>query len=271
MFTINYRIKNRGVTLIEAMLVVALTLLITAAISSIYISNLHTVHTIQSITTLSTRGEQAQQLAREISQTGSVGCVKLNNGSVRAFDSYELTPANRLTGTASTFTTRHPYYKTAYLTAISDDLQKLTLTMNARFLAGDIILISDCHSAQLAKIAHLSYIDNLQRLTLTQPLHRKFPIGSAINRYQIQSFYIKNSRAKGLYFKDIHQQVYRLMPNVIAMKLRYFTKQNGKLEEIQSDVSIDGSAISFVEIALQIQVGNLIKPWFIYAPIGETT
>ncbi|EKD70177.1 MAG: hypothetical protein ACD_46C00611G0002 [uncultured bacterium] len=250
-----YQNRN-GFSLIEALMVVALSVLMTATVLEIYLSSVRAFHYIELIARISQRASSTLEiLSGEIKKAGYIGCARLSPDlQVRPLENDTLTIANRISGTDNEITIRKMSQKTAFLEKTNDDLSSVTVTSNIKFSSGDMVIIADCHGAEFAEINHVSLTNGRQKLHFSSALHKNYLPGTEVGHYEIQHFFLKPSKHQSLFYEDIHKQKYAILSDVLNIHFTYFLKNN---------------VISLVEIELNLHVGKLNKTWFSFIPVGE--
>jgi len=249
-----------GFTLIECLLSLLISTLIVASIIFIFLS---AEKAMQSETDLAALQENERFvtlfLQNEINQAGNIGCGKLTDHfPLQGFLSYTVTPENKITWTESMLTVRHA---DAILTNLTRNMQGFStffVALSPRFAKGDIVIISNCASADIFQIKKISVTQTEQMITTEKPLSARYQKNDEVALFDTNTFFIdKTNRVTrdgkiifALYQSDIYGRRTELSENVTNFVITNDQDESGKT------VGLD--------LAADFAAGNFSKKWYLY-------
>jgi type IV pilus assembly protein PilW len=266
--------KIIGMTLIELMFVLALTLFIISGVSSIYLASVKN-HVAE--TALQNIQQNAritfQQLNTVLRSAGYIGCSKLTDDfPIYSSTSYNITKENRIqsyqgnelkSGTDA-FTVRYANAINANLIETMKVPDVLHVTASPKITAGDVLLISDCKTADIFTVEQVSIeSDGTQMIKADDALSKCYEIYAEVSALEINTFYIGKTDRKdlaglpvyALYQKDKYSHKTELVEGVNGMQIQYFIEENGNIFEEKIPTVNQWNAV--VGISLQLNFSSL--------------
>lgn len=250
--------KITGVTLIELIISIILSLFMTISIAGLYL----TIHkTLLAQTALMNIHENMQIILQRfhssIAAAGFIGCAKLTNQfPVASYPPINISQDNMISaykdsemkaGTdAITIMSASAAY--AKLTESMEDLAELHVSDEPHFVKENVLLISDCLSADIFTIKKITKIKKQQIIQTVQPLSKKYPEDAEVRLFEVNKYFVaKTSRYDSnglpiyaLYLKDIYSRKTELIEGVDDMKIQYTYSQMSDKNQIR------GVNLSFV-------------------------
>ncbi len=148
-------------------------------------------------------------LSAEVKQAGNTGCTTEHHLlPVMGYDSYQLTPDDRLIVKPTEIIVRHAGSQHAALAKSYDKGLDLIIDNALSIALDEVLIISDCHHAEIFKVAQVSKREGFQHLLLALPLHRHFDQGAVISTFEVNRFILIND---SLYFENIHHSKTKLV------------------------------------------------------------
>lgn len=280
-----------GVTLIELMLSLLLSLLIMSAIGEIYLAVLNSYLAQQTLLTVQENAQLTSELlTNQIRMAGYVGCAKLtdeitlkNNGQLNfnlhnKLASYK-DPAMKAGTDAISFW--QASQQNAVLIKNMLYPNRLLATAAMKFSAGEQLIISDCKTVELFSIKKILVKENgQQEIIPLLPLHKLYKAQAEINKLEFKRYFIgKTGRLDylgqpiyALYQRERDGRKVELVESIEAMEI-YFTKiVNGRLVEYPADAVISTSDV--VGVGFAFMLSSLTKPvlhkkWYTYVALRE--
>ncbi len=275
-------------TLIELMIGLCLSTLLFSIISVIYLAAVHN----QSVQTALMRTEENSRIAIQILNTdlrlaGFTGCAKLNN-NIMPDPPYSFTMQNRLflfknddqlSGTDAV-TVQHASIFFVNLIEKMPDTHSLQTTSQLLFKSGDIVLLTDCQSADIFIVKTISKQDNTQFIETDHLLQKQYDKNAELHFFEKNSYFLaKTTRVDeaqqpvyALYKSDIQQKKTELVEGMNDSKIIYTLLEDGKFIEKTSNNVIDWSKVAGISIAFIFSSMNSIplqKKEFTYVAIRE--
>ncbi len=262
--------KIIGFTLIELMLGVALSALIMIYLITIYLAVLQNQNSQIALSTLKENSEiLSPLLLSAIHGAGYMGCARLTDDfPLSNKTDYQLTAKNRVVVQDDTLITRQASFHMAMLSKNMQDKSIFYLTKMVENLSqGDIVLISNCKTADIAKVKNiLSLVNGSQRIMTESPLSVLYSANTEVRKLEINTYYIaatnrKNARGEliyALYVKNFQQEKIEKLEGINAMKIKVDKNLNDEI-----------SGLSFKFILSSLNYFLVEKPWYLYASMRE--
>lgn len=265
---------DSGVTLIELMLALSLSLLLLGFVFEIVVTSERYFH-------LQTALQQNQEsalaaidiLKSEIRQAGHIGCAKLTpDFPLYSLSHYSITAQNKLvSGSNNTITVRYAEYPSVALVTPVLDGKTLCTNKDIPMKLNDILLISDCKHAELVQIdAALSHC-----ATTRQLLHYQFDHLAELSRFRINTYFVRKTARKdrsgvkvsSLFMSNINGRAMELVEGINHMSLAYTIYRDGRLITLSANEISDWSQIRGVAIDLEVSVFPVKKMWHAYVAL----
>jgi hypothetical protein len=228
-------------------------------------------HTIQNLSQLSVL---AGRLRDDIHMAGLVGCTYLTRNFPIYNSSNELfTIENKIIGQdLNQLTVRHASASHVPLLQPAEKASRsLWLGDQFSIKQGDLLIISNCLTADMVKVLSVNYYHDMQKIILEQPLLNTYNIPAEVARFEIHHYYLKqNSTNHGdtLYLKINNQPAFALMDDIKKLHIAYLLFQHGQLTIQAASAIKQWSMVQGVKIHL-IQDRNLNNEWLEYIPINQ--
>lgn len=219
--------SQSGITLIELIITLLLSLVIFSAFTSILMSaNQLFIYT-------ATRAEDFQQeslsgrvMQNEISLAGYMGCGKLTNSfPLVSHVAATLSLANRLLVQDHRLEIRHAGLPPVRLISIHPGNRVIEVENGVVFHSNDIIILSDCHHAEIDSISKVQSHGSLQQLYLTVALSDHFDDGAEVSHFMINEFVMiqADSNKKMLVMRDKKHNQTVLMKEIENVSFSWLT------------------------------------------------
>lgn len=251
---------QRGISLIEIMIVMTLSISLTALLFETYLASHRTYQMQVELKHLQDNAMTAIEiLTQEIKQAGYIGCQRLRDDkTVSGYLSYELNPTNKIQViNGKEITLQYAEFPAA--TLLQPMQNQLTLYVNSEvtFKPQEILIISDCKYAEMFEVKEVHTSKGMQIITASQSLKRNYSTNAEISKFAINHFYIDKTNRKhadgssiyALYIDDIHHIKSEMVEDIQSMKLN----------ETEEGVSIQ----------FQVLSGSLKKNWYRYVSFKE--
>lgn len=277
-----FKRKNSiGMTLIELLLALSLSLFLITLIFEIYLIAENNQRTQSDLISLQ-ESEQilSQILQRHIHMAGYIGCAKLtddfpfynhlseNIGVNNIIEFFQLSEKNSdgiKIWRAST--------SSAMLTKPMRGYGTLYVTKSLHFFPGERIIISDCKTAELVRIKQVSSLsDGTQKIIMSTPLKKLFTPPAEVREFIRETYFLNETERFGpkqqpiyaLFSKVNDEPKTEIVEGIESMQIELNQIENGslkikKISEIPDIVSPVG--ISFVFDT------QLHKKWYTYVSL----
>ncbi|MBV8802545.1 MAG: hypothetical protein JO131_06215 [Gammaproteobacteria bacterium] len=273
--------RSNGITLIELLFAMALTLLICSNVSTIYLANVKNHLAEAALQNTQQNARITFQLLNGILHSvGYMGCAKLTDDFPIAFSTpYTFTQANKIQpyygnelkpGT-NAFTVRYVNNLGNTLIDTMSDTNILHVNNFIKIAIGDVLLISDCKSVDIFVVEHISIQGQTQIVTSDRKLSKRYEKNAEVSPFNIYTFYIGKTDRKdprgypvyALYEKDQFSHKNELVEGVNDMQIRYTTKENNIILEKNADLITDWTSV--IGVSLQVIFSSLN-----YFPLQKT-
>lgn len=249
--------KQQGVTLLELMISLFIAMMILFYITAIFLFY-EKNHDMQvALTSVTENANMISQLFKnEIHAAGYIGCGKLTD----TFPIKNNTPLkitlHGIDVASKILTISHADFQHAELIKNMHSDSVLYVTNTVKFSAGDVLLVSDCKSADIFMVKNIDfYSKEINKITAVTPLANRYEKNALVSQYEVNTYYIdttdrfdtKGFPIHALYQKDIYQNKTELIEGIEDMKIN-----------ADGGVAIECKLKSVTRFALE-------KEWFIYA------
>lgn len=269
--------KYSGTILIELMLAVALGLLLVSFLLGIYIASQRSYRLQAALTQIQDNAKTAITILKsDIRKAGYIGCPRLTHDfAVASYPPYSLTPQNKLVGGDSEIIVRHVEFPGVVLNELMRDDLTLYTSMDVRFSAGDTLVISDCKAAEIFQVKKIFFLQHLQKIIPTHPLHNRYEPYAEISRLEVNKYLIAKTKRKNqdgspvysLFIEDINLYRTELVQGINRMQIFYSVDRGGKLIDTAADEIADWSKVVGVAIDLDLIAFPIKKTWHMYVAL----
>ena len=211
-----------GMTLIELMLSMALSIFIIGTLSSVYIITQKNYQYQAAFTSILENGRTAIAILQyHVGYAGFTGCAVL--------------PEQALKGTDHTIRVLHG---DPVNNALMQDMQytdHLFISPKPLYKKNDWMMISDCHDTAFFQIDHISQYQGIQRLQLLNALKKRFLKPAEVSRYRVNTFYTGKTGRKtrfggevsAMYVENIRHRTTELVEGIDALDFSYDAEEDG--------------------------------------------
>jgi hypothetical protein len=266
----NSRNSSLGVTLLELMLVMSMSLLLISSAFVIYLAMQKNHHLLTAINEIQENSRMASQLLREHVQiAGYRGCA------------YTQDSGARISGTDNTLTTYQASTQSANLIFAMSEASTLVVAAKPNFKVGDMAVISDCQAAEIFQIKKVMRLNNgAQKLFLLQPLNRMFSATAEVGRWQVFTYLVKKTgrvhkngvAISALYARNTDNRLQEWVAGVDAMQVHYAVTNQNQLAIVSAAQVSDWMRVVGVQIKLLLSATKddvLHKTAYVYIALRE--
>ncbi|HTM63223.1 MAG TPA: hypothetical protein VL360_01830 [Gammaproteobacteria bacterium] len=185
-------IKTSGITLIEMIAAVMITLILSSAVSKVYFTLRRYDNEFASLRRHQFRAQKIIDILQDdIGKAGYIGCAWLGDKiTVKPYHQYSLTVGNYLEVTHDSLTLRYQLFPGAVL--IQQNLKENILIADVykKFSKNELLVISDCSHAEIFKI-HSVYIKGDKQIIMPEePLKHEYNINAEIGDLIVHRYYL---------------------------------------------------------------------------------
>ncbi len=190
--------KNIGLTLIELMISLTLSVVIGAILFDCYHRAHISLNMQSSIYQLQASANTVfDAIVSEIQQAGYIGCAHIMPGFPIYSDGEDaLSINNQLEVKDNYFISRHASYINVALIQQSNNLHTLYVGDEIKFKTRDKLIISDCLHAEIFQVRKIYHLQHQQKLETLTPLHSMFAEGAEIAYFEVNRYFVAPSTHK---------------------------------------------------------------------------
>ncbi len=174
----SFKLKTAGFTLVELMVAITISLIILAAVSSLFVSSKKTYTTQDRLARVQENGRFAMQfITRDLRMAGYTGCLNkliLNTTYFNQSNTTVTTPDVPIAATTATTTDTITisFVEPMSLASLNADMSSpnadiVTSTETSGIAKGDMLIISDCSSADLFQVTDISTNTTTHKTTIS--------------------------------------------------------------------------------------------------------
>lgn len=275
----DYRLlrKQSGLTLIELTVGSMLSMLVLAFLLQVFLMLHEQLKAQSSIMTIEKTAIIAlNQLSRDIGQAGNIGCPHLTDRIVSPYHDVALQTDNQLIMDSHTIMLRHAAIPPATLLASIDKGIRLTVDTVRDFSSNDLVIISDCKRAEIAKIRAVKRMVDEQYLWLDEKLKNNFDSFAEVSQLEVNQYFVESTGRYDEYRQPINALMLKklgspkiaLVDGVDAIIFRNLVDNHGHLELRESNKFINRANLRGVEIRLAIRNAERTQHWVRYVVYG---
>lgn len=249
--------KNSGITLIELMISIMLSVSLLSLLLEIYVSYQRNYMLQKNLSIIQHNAKTITDLFRsEIHKAGNIGCAQLAaDFPMTQYPPYLLSANDKLVAGKSELTVKYMAFPGVVLLDDMRNLSTLRVNMSIRYHAGDVMIVSSCFRAEIFVIDDVYIEKGMQIIKATHSLHHLYEQNAEVGLLEVNKFFIAKSRHGGklmrsLYFEDIKHRKTELVEGV-----------GNLLVEPSIDIY---SAISGLQIHFDLNAATLHKTWYAY-------
>ncbi len=241
--------RQRGLSLLECLVTVFLSIIIMQLISYVYIGSIQTADHISS--TFQSDHELIRIfkiLEDDIKQAGYMGCKKLvPNEMIYPYLKYNFKYENQLTINKNELTVRHA--SLPFSTLLSSQLNRITVSAETPFENNELILISDCFGGEIAKVTQVINCPKTKILQLANKLQRHYGAEAEVSHFVMNHYYVDKSQ---LMVEDSNGNV-DAISDVAAIYFSYYVIRNNELMESNSSATDAGEIVG---VKIQVNMND---------------
>lgn len=271
-------INQRGMLLIELMLAVALSLLISSYLVEMRITSQRSNHLQSALYQLQDTAKQAADVLRaDIQAAGYIGCPRLSkNFHVLSYPPYSITAENKLIGSnETTLTILHASLSSVLLKKMLSNHLTLYVGKEANFTEGDILIISDCSQAEIFQADKVTTHQGQQKIVARQALRKNFYPDAEISRLEINTYFTaktKHNNADGsahyaLFLENNRRYKTALVEGVRILTIRYSVASESNLVDLPASGIMDWSSVKGVAIEMEVAAQKIKKIRHVYVAL----
>jgi hypothetical protein len=221
---------------------------------------------------------------KDIKLAGNIGCAKLTpDFPVYAPPGIEFTIQNSLLGqqanpsSSDSITLRYADFNGAVLSDTMENLSTLLIQSDTTMKKEDVVLISDCQSAEIFIVAQISKMDRGVRVTTLSPLHKLYEKHAEISHFVTHHYFVAPTIRQdksgypiyALYKKALQQPVVELVSGVAVFNIHYTVLQAERVIQLNAEEVSDWRHVIGVEIEWEIREDKFHRTWFSYAALPQ--
>jgi len=275
-----------GVSLIELMMALVISSLLLSCLITVFIA-IKNINQVQiALNAMQDNSRAAAILFNsEIKMAGYIGCAKLTKDFPLINNFLEFTDENKINfyvdpemkKNSDGILIAHASESHAILAKGMHGYSVLDAENNLKFSANDIVLISDCKNAEVARIKNISFTtEGLQQISLFRPLAMAYAKYSEITPLEVNRYYLSPSSSGlpmySLYKKDIESQTQEMIEGIDEMKVFFEIIKDNQLIEIPANQRQKEMKIVAVSIKLTLSsIDKWIpkKDFYIYTVVRQ--
>lgn len=228
--------KSSGWSVIELMMAISIGLLVMSVMLTIYVSSQQSLALQLDLSNIQNNSQKTYHIfKRVLERTGRLSCFSISHDSELIYSSHSLTLQNMVSGSKNELIVRYVDYPGSSLLAPIENQLLLSVDLNQTFKPQDILIISDCHHAEMFQVKTVFYDLHKQTLKTVKPLQYHYENHAEVGRFVIDHFVIKatqrfnkdGSRIYGLFVTNNHR-TRELVEGVEAMNIQ-LVREEGKM------------------------------------------
>lgn len=227
--------KLSGLSLIELMVALTVSSFLLVIMTAVFLGAEHVFKIQEELSNLQENKRIAVKLlTSDLRLAGYIGCAKLTaDFPLKKFQSYDLKPQNKIAITANTVEVQHVSISHANLLESTQGSTEIILTNDSRFSAGDILLISDCKTAEIFQIKSVIKKSHYQIIIPTVELTNIYDKQAEVAHLEKNYYFVaktnrKSSQGKPIYafyYRDINNRKTELIENINRMNVHLDNKK----------------------------------------------
>lgn len=181
-----------GVTLLEMMIAITISMLLILLLTSVYI-NMHHVLAGQRAMKLHQNNalKLIDMIREEVAMAGHIGCARLSSSfNVYPLPPYVLTNENDLVINTKNITVRYQAFPSVALLRDMHGRTMLATDASVRYRPGEVMLISDCTHAEIFQAGVVVMRNNMQIIYPTMPLKYQYHKFSELGLLVMRQYYL---------------------------------------------------------------------------------
>jgi hypothetical protein len=249
--------KFSGVTLIELLISLTISFFILDALFSIYLTCKKNFSLQSHLSNIQENALTALQILKtDIEVAGFIGCARLGeNFPLQNHTAYLFNANNRLVGTPHSMTVRHMHTRVSALAQPMQDFISLKLSGPRKYAAKQIMIISDCQSADIFSIQSARLLaKNLQLITASTPLSKSYDTNAEAAELVETTYFVNNTGRRSrdgqpiyaLFMGNINAHTVEVVENINALNFDY-TSQGIAIHLIAGEGALNKDWYTYVQ------------------------
>lgn len=266
-----YKFGNQcGLVLIEMVIAIAIGGLLLGLIVEIYLEAKNAQQLQTAINDIEFNANRTIAiLSNDLKRAGHIGCARLT-ADFPLKKTNIINANNKIVGKKDEIQIRYVDLPAVVLRQMS--MGTLMVSNEKIFKENDILMISDCHKAEVFRVKSNTLSDDKQYIVPVRPLNFEYgenaEIGPVINnRY----FLDKTDGGKRLFVEDIHHKRMSLVDNIEEIFFLFTVKQGYQSIDVHANEVTDWSQL--VGVAADIKVITTLpaleKNWHMYVALSS--
>ena len=265
--------RTKGAILIELIISLALGLLLFAILFQLYLLTERSYRLQTALNQLQQQGTSAMAALRAaVHKAGYIGCARLTSGfPVRGFQNYTLTAQNKLQATDNGhIVVRHAAVQHATLVEDMHDYLFMLTNKQIQYAKGDILIISDCVSAEIFQVAEVHRTHGQQKILPSRALLRSYSKNSEVARLVWEEYSIEHSKNKNgspmmaLHVQGLKQGKVALVEGIESMQVMVTVNDQGSDQDLPVSWIDDWSQVTGLAVTLALVASPYKKNWYGY-------
>jgi len=275
----DYKIHSQqiGITIIELLFSLSLSLILIAIVFDIYLASQKSLNTQSVLNALQDNATQAISILKsELHQAGYIGCAKLTvDFPLVSHSAVTLTPENKMMGSSNKITIKYASFPTnTLLTNMQNETVMILDEMN-KVMVGNILLISDCQHAEIFKVQQVKHKRYQQTVMADTPLNYRYAANAEVSQLKVNHYFIAKTKRKdklgnpiySLFSEDIKHRKHELVEGIQQIIISYTLNRDGILTDVSAQEVDSWAKVAGVGIELTLKELHLQKTWFMYTKV----
>lgn len=266
--------NETGLILTDLMLALSIGVILMGILAQTFLSSQSSLRRLAGMARALDNAQTALHIIdSEVRMAGYIGCPRLSASFIVASNGeHPLTLQNRIQGDGlDAITVRHAQARNVLVLGENARQGVLDVTNHVYFNANDIVLVSDCRHAEIARIKTVSRIHGMQEISFTQLLHYRYDKSAEISLFEQNRIFVGADRhdnsKKALFVRDIHGSSHELVEGIANAKFLYSIPDAEGLRDVQAADVTDWSAVAAVTLEIGLDTDTGYKTWHAYAPL----
>jgi Tfp pilus assembly protein PilW len=268
-----------GLTLIEMSISLVISFIVLIVLSSVYVASTKNFSFIAGLYSIEGNARYTLQfLENEISHAGYLGCVKMRpDFPLINHTAYDIGGRENISATFNTLTIKHAFFPADTLFQTMQDSTTLYVNSYQHYKVGDVVVVSDCQSAEIYQIKTSTPLNSHQtKIIASTNLNKQFSQAAHISHFEKNTYFIQptvrqntlGEKISALYQRNLKQRQNEMVEGVESLFISYDVMPG--LENITPGDNTDWSSVTGIRIRLLLSSTNtssIQKIWFGYAAL----
>jgi hypothetical protein len=171
-------------------------------------------------------------LRHQIQSAGFIGCGKLSDDfPIIPYQHYQLTFENSVQIQPNEMRVRYVGQPANRLIQQFSDTKTVVTSRDKQMKSGDIVIMSDCHFAEITEVKQVQVKKNSQVITLISPLKHHYDENAQLALLMINRIFLEEKQA-ALYLETLQHKKTMLVEGVEKIEFRYVVLKEKNLLEV---------------------------------------